>query len=177
MEVLERLRCFRPMGSFASWALRAETPAESNTHPNDDVTGLHRAPTRPLEGARLHVKALNICMFDKAKCKSCSSFLKQIHEKKIMSSFNNVDMKENQICGILWKKQLKDYKSICLWDTDWNLSYNINNEEGVCVCAHVLTFVLQWVVAQVECVQRGGRVVWQSAGQLLSKVTEEEREQ
>lgn len=33
MEVLERFRCFRPMGSLASWALRAETPAESDTHP------------------------------------------------------------------------------------------------------------------------------------------------
>ncbi len=33
MEVLERFRCFRPMGSLASWALRAETPGESDTHP------------------------------------------------------------------------------------------------------------------------------------------------
>jgi len=52
-EVLERFRCFRPMGSLASWALRAETPVGTHTHTQTHtLTHTH---------TQTHTQELSVC--------------------------------------------------------------------------------------------------------------------
>lgn len=139
MEVLERFRCFRPIGSLAIWALRADAPAGKQTHTQVWTTLLSwESPTWPPEGTWLNLRASvrvnsdRICMRHKAKFKFMNKYdvTEKPYDSLLMDmifSFSEVDMieKSNILYIVeddqasIWSKQstLKGHTEKCTRQT------------------------------------------------------------